>query len=608
MTEGDLALHALLDPLVPQQEETVEWDDVLRRAQTGSRSSAGRRRLSLAAVAVAVILGVGLSPVGAAIADRIGDFSAWVRGEPGSPATPAEEKAFQRENERTWASFAPDAKLRRLLKTTSSGTSFVLYGFRSGDDLCLRLVASGAASGKATHCAPLHALQTAKTPVLVVATDEPIGTTDVPPSAGGFVPEAYSTTFGIASDGVKSVTLHADDGTHEAIVAGNAFLYVGDHPRLGTRVRSAEAVAADGSRVALELQSAPFGFFDLPAPPKGEPQGPSRVERRVSGGSIGWIERLEPRGEPFPKDRLPRWMDIAKRSLGNAHLLMARVIQPDPGDFFRIGIAAASTGDTMSDPGSRVCTFIIDRDVFGGGCGPMADLFRNGPFSVGQTNSGSDQYSQLSGLASDDVATLKIFPASGSAFDVALRDNAYVARVARSDFPIRLVAYDSQGRVIGIQTFASDGMTSPAPREAQTSVHEIARVTADGGATAVLEAGTPVGGYRCWTIIVSDGGEGGGCTPWPSTERPLLFANAHSSGGDVFLTGELPPQVASLTLTYAGGETAKVEPIEGFLLYAVPSSFVQGGQFFVAVRAFDAGGKQIDERGIAVTSAFVPRR
>jgi hypothetical protein len=54
-------------------------------------------------------------------------------------------------------------------------------------------------------------------------------------------------------------------------------------------------------------------------------------------------------------------------------------------------------------------------------------------------------------------------------------------------------------------------------------------------------------------------------------------------------------------LTYAGGETVNVEPTDGFLLYAVPSRFLQGDRLFVAVRAFNARGKQIDERGIAVT-------
>lgn len=603
MTHGDLALKALLDPLVPLRDEQPEWDDVLRRARHEPASH--RRGFVLAGIAAAVVLGVALSPAGAAIADGIGSFSAWIRGEPGQPASPAEQQAFERANERTWARFAPDTKLQRLLETKISGTAFTLYGFRSGDDLCLRLVASGTAAGTSTHCAPLHALQTAKAPALVIATDEGIGSTDVAPTAEGFVPEAYSATFGIASDGVESVSLHADDGTHDALLGGNAFLYVADHPKLGTRVRSADAVAADGSRVALGLRSAPFGYFDLPNAPKGTAPGPTEVERQVSGGSIGWIERLEPRGDPYPAELLPGWTQSVLPGHGKFHVVMARAFQPDPGDYLRVGVIAASTGKTMAAPGALLCAFTIDRTGSGGGCSAFAHLFDGRPFTASQgSSSGSDQYSQLSGLASDDVAAMKIFLASGSVLEVPLRDNAYVARVARSDFPIRLVAYDRERRVIGIQTFASDGMSSPlpVPREARTSVREITRITADGGASAVLEAGTPLGGVRCWTIDFSGGSGGGGCTPWPIREKPLLFVDGGRIAGDVFLTGPLRPDVASLTLTYADGETVTVKPVAGFLMYAIPSRLVHGGRVFVAVRAFDAGGERIDERGIRVGS------
>jgi hypothetical protein len=598
MTDGDLALKALLDPLVPPREEPAEWDDVLRRAHR-SRPRVGRRRLVLVAAAL-VLLGLALSPVGPAIADGIGSFSAWVSGEPGQPASPAEQQAFERANERTWAVFAPGTKLRRLLEAKVSGTAFTLYGFRSGDDLCLRLVASGAASGTSTHCAPLHALQTAKAPALVVATDEGIGTTGAAPTAEGFVPEAYSATFGIASDGVKSVSLRADDGMHGALLGANAFLYIADHPKLGTRVRGAEAVAGDGAQVPLELQSAPFGYFDLPNAPKGTLHGPREVDRHVTGGSIGWIERLEPRGEPLPPKVIAAWSRAGLPGLRHGHVLMARALQPDPGDYLRVGIIASSTSDTVG-PDVLLCVFTIDRTGSGGGCSPYAHLFDIGrPFTVSQESSGSDQYSQLDGLASDDVAALKIFRASGSALDIRIRDNAYVARVARSDFPIRLVAYDSKERVIGIQSFASDGMSSPAPPEAKASVQEITRVTGDGGASAVLEAGKPFGGYRCWTIDFSGGSGGGGCTPWPTHEQPLLFVDGTRIGNDAFLTGPLSPDVASVTLTYANGELVTVKPVAGFIMYAIPSRFVDDGRVFVAVRALDADGKQIDERGIRV--------
>lgn len=595
MTESDLAVQEVLGSLVPARTEAAEWDDVLRRAGAGRKR--GARRPLVLALAVLALTGLAVSPVGTAIADGVDGFAAWISGEPGTPASSAEQQAFEQANERTWVKFAPGTKLRRLLETEVSGTAFTLYGFRSGDDLCLRLVARGAASATSTHCAPLHALQTARAPVVVVATDEGIGPMHVRPNADGFVPDAYSASFGIASDGVSQVLLRGDDGTHEALLGGNGFLYVDDHPKAGTRVRSAEAVAANGSRAALGLQSAPYGEFDLPAPPTGRPQGPTHLDRKVDGVSIGWIERREPRGEPLPPAHLKSLLPLAHSTKGG-HIAFARVLEPDPADYVRVAVVVIR-GESASP--SLVCTMTIDRTGGGGGCSQPPRLFPRWPFTLSVSNSGSAQYSLLSGLASDDVARLALFGVDRAPLEVPLRDNVWLVRVGRSDFPIRLVAYDGDGRVIGVHVEQSDGMTSPAPRAAQTSVRTLARVAGENGQTATLRAGRPVGGYRCWNIEVSNRGGGGGCTRWPQTGRPLLTVEGASTHGDFFLTGALTPSVASLSLTFAPGETLRVEPISGFLVYAVPHRFVGGDGVFVTLRAYDGRGNLLGTRGLTVS-------
>jgi len=300
MNDVDVLARAEVAALLPIPTGVrPDWDDVVRRARLP------RRRLMdavvLAAAVGALAIAAAASPLGAALVRTLDDFSAWIRGEPGQPASPAEQQAFQEANARSWAGFAPDAKLRRLLETEVSGTSFTLFGFRSGDLLCLRLVASGGASGTSTHCAPLRSLQKAEAPALVVAADEPVGSSSGPAGDDGYTADPYTATFGIASDGVRGVVVKADDGTHDALVGGNAFLYVADHPKVGTRVRGVEAVAANGDRATLAFQSSPFGMLDLPPPPRGKAQGPTRLDRHVTGGSIGWVERQEPRGEPDRK-------------------------------------------------------------------------------------------------------------------------------------------------------------------------------------------------------------------------------------------------------------------------------------------------------------------
>jgi hypothetical protein len=595
MTESDLVQEALAS-LVPAHAEAAEWDDVLRRA--GPKPKRSARRPLVVALAVLALLGLALSPVGSAIADGVDGFAAWIRGEPGTPASPAEQQAFERANERTWEKFAPGTKLRRLVATEMSGTTFNLYGFRSGDDLCLRLVARGGKSATSTYCAPLRVLQTDRAPAVVVATDEGIGLAEVPPNEDGYRPAAYSATFGIASDGVQNVVLHGDDGTHQALLGGNAFLFVDDHPKLGTRVRSAEAVAVNGARAGLPLQASPFGEFDRPAPPQGQAPGPTQVERNVEGGSIEWVERHEPRGEPLPSSRLG---PLLHGPGGRArHLLLARTIQPDPNDYLRVGVVALSPVDSLQDPRSELCALLIDRDGSGGGCSRGDRLFDRAPFTVGSSSVGSSQYSVLSGLASDDVAGLVLFPLRGGEVDVPLRDNAWLLRVASGDYPLRLVAYDRDGRVIGIHTEQSNGMTSPAPAEAKSSVRTLARVVGESGQTATLRAGRAVRGYRCFWLEVSNRGGGGGCTKWPITGQGLEFVEGAATHGDVFLTGPLPRAVAAISVGLPNSETVRVEPTSGFLVYGVPHRFIPGLPLTVRLQAFDSNGRQVDKRTVEV--------
>jgi hypothetical protein len=598
MTESDLALQAGLDRLVPARDERPDWDDVLRRAGDRRRLP-GRRSLALALAAV-VLAVLAVSPVGTAIADGVGGFAAWIRGEPGTPASPAEQQAFERANARTWVGFPPGTKLRRLIETKIAGTTFTLYGFRSGDALCLRFLAREEETDTSTYCAPVRVLQTDRAPAVVVAADEGIGLADVPPNEEGFRPAAFSATFGIASDGVRKVVLDGDEGAHQALLGGNAFLYVDDHPKLGARVRGAQAVAANGARAELPLQAAPFGFFDLAAPPKGQAPGPTHVERKVDGGSIGWVEREEPRGNPLPSNRIGRPFLEGPGGL-HQNLLLARTIQPDPEDYLRVGVVAVSPGHTMQDRRAMLCSLLIDRDGSGGGCSPADRIFDRAPFTFGSSGFGSSQYSVLSGLASDDVAKLVLFSLRGGTVEVPLRDNAWLVRVASGDYPLRLVAFDREGRVIGIDAYQSDGSTSPAPAEAKSSVRTLARVVGESGQTATLRAGTAVGGYRCFSLEVSNRGGGGGCTRWPIDSPALAFVEAAATHGDAFLTGPLPPAAAAVTVGYPNGQTGRVEPISSFLVYAVPHRFIPGLPFTVKLHALDAHGRQIDERAIEVT-------
>jgi hypothetical protein len=612
MTNLDTLIASELDRMLPLPSGgRADWQEVVDRAAFRRRRTMSRRRLvSIAAAAtVAALLVAVTTPVGAAVVRGLDGFASWISGDPGQPASPAEQKAFQQANERSWSGFASGTALRRLIQTSASGTSYTLFGFRSGDQLCLRLVASGVVSGTRTRCAPLQALQTAKEPALVVAVDEPFESTSAAPNDEGDVPDAASASFGIVSDGITKVLLHADDGTHNALVASNAFLYLADHLRAGVRVRSALAVAGDGSSVALPFQSAPFGTIDLPQPPKGTAQGPAKVEHRVSGGTIGWLDAREPRGEPLPAE-LRRFPEKVSGSY-----VFGRLIQPDPESADRVGVTL--TDGSLEKPSNGepgLCTALIASgdDPGWAVCGHFSRRFQYGPLDVLSGSSGAGQFSVFSGLASDDVAQIKLFLASGETVDVPLKDNAFIVRAARASFPARLVAYDDQQRVIDVHTYQSDGATNPAPWQARASVHEFFRIRAGAGHTLIVRAGDTAGGVRCTSFRLSDpvkgDSVGGGCSPWPLTDMPqgnpltLIAAWEKDSGNNVFLSGMVPDRVASVTVTFPDGYVGKLTLKEGLVGYLVPAAELAGNRTLLVFRAYDKSGAQLAQRGLRIRS------
>jgi hypothetical protein len=228
----------------------------------------------------------------------------------------------------------------------------------------------------------------------------------------------------------------------------------------------------------------------------------------------------------------------------------------------------------------------------------LSGAFRSRPLWLSLGGSGMSQYSVLAGAASDDVARIAAYLGNGDVLPVALRDNVFVARIARAAYPLRVVAYDATGLVVEVQDFPSDGMTSPAPKAARTSMRTRLVVTGDRGATATLRAGDPAGGYRCWSIALEGGAEEGGCTPWPIKGPPLLLLGAQRSGGDFFLAGEVPPSVVKVEARFADGVTKTLDTSDGFALAPIPAAETAGDSFLVELHAYDSAGHEIAKRGL----------
>jgi hypothetical protein len=557
----------------PFEDEPQAWADVLRRASLApeekpARRFPRRRRLAAAALVAAVLVALGLSPVGGALAQGVFDFSAWLTGSPGEPASKEAQRAF--EEERSWADFPDGPQLRRLVVTKAAGGTFELFGFRTGDSLCLRLAVEGFPNdGPTTGCAPLDELRRAEAPALAVRLDTSFGRRDVPPTEEGYVPARASASFGIVADGVDAVELKMTEGVAEASVQNNAFLAVTADPPLGLRSQELTAIGDHGERLAVALAEAPFGDYGPKAKP-GVAPGPRKIERRVEGGEIGWLARREPRGVSLEAAGLD---GLQIPLAGRGEVRFARVIQPDPGGIRRVVVALEYVAPNQDPPmagtpGEWLCYSVMNKGGGGGGCSPVGRFFERGPVSLGlYTENGGDQYVVMNGLASDDVASIELYLANGERIAVPLKDNVYAIEMARTKFPARLVARDGDGRVIGIEAYNHDPLADPGPRPVAGKQRVVKRVVAANGDEGVLRVGPSTDGTRCWRVSLTGGAGGGGCLPKGFKERLALGVN--NSSDAAFLSGTVAPGTTSVDVHFRNGDTVKVATTEGAVLVAL---------------------------------------
>jgi hypothetical protein len=587
---GDALGHLV----APFDGEPEAWEDVLRRAglvdgRTRPRSG-GRRRLAIVALAVAAIVALGASPVGGAIARGFGDFSAWLTGSPGEPASESAQRAFDAENERTWARFPDGPELSRVIATEAGGGRFELFGFRSGGSLCLRLTVEGFPSeGASTGCAPLSELQRAEAPALAVDLDAGFGHQDVPRSEEGYVPPRVSASFGIVADGVEAVELATSGGPVEALVENNAFLALSVDPPLGLRTKQLTAIGEQGQRASVKLAEAPFGNYGPQATP-GIAPGPRAVERRVEGGTIGWLVRGEPRG-----------LSLAEAGIDTSFFLrmgtlrFARALTPDPARNWRVALAIVDVPPgrmpSWSPLGGEVlCDMGFGGNLGGGGCSPLADWLARGPINYGTGGSGGEQYVFVSGVASDDVERMELYLATGELVPIALRDNVFVAEVARTKFPARLVAYDREGRIIATENMSHDPLADPGPRPVAHKQQIVKRVVGAAGTKGVVRVGPSTAGTRCHRVSFENDTGGGGCLP--KGMEPQLSLGVLSTGSDSFVTGTVAEGTTAIELRFPSGERVVVEVVEGVLAHPLTLAQAASGGPELAI-ALDAAGNEV---------------
>jgi hypothetical protein len=502
--------------------ERADWNDVVRRA--GLRPRASRRRLVFALAA-----GLALLVVAASLATGLGGFDRWLSGTPGKPAPEAEQRRFEAANGRSWASFPRGTKLRELIRTRVGGRSFVLYGFRSGNTVCLRLSGS-ARRERIQECAPVSTLTRISSPVLVVVADWTFADARSRPSA--------LVSFGIVADGVSRVDVETRDGRHRAPVGGNAYLFVQGEPNTGNRVLALTTVGPTGtrSRLTFARMERPFGRAS-----SRRPGGPTRIEARIANPRIGWHLRGERRGGP--------------RGL----------VKPDP------------LSDTLVGLEGVYCLVVVTRGRDEGrSCTPGRRFFTLGPLNFMITGSGSE-FAGVHGAVADGVRRVTLFLADGTRQATALRHNVFTALVPVASLPVRIVAYDARGRIVGIVTPPMLG-SRPVPAAARRLVPRL-RVRGPNGAVAVLRVGRRIGSHHCWRVDFSTGESPGGCVlAYAGGPRTHVDA-VQPAGRDLFIIGEVNevrrPRVTRLMLELQNGERLGVPFAAGHFVVAIPRSHLR---------------------------------
>jgi hypothetical protein len=534
VTDVEPLIRDELPRVLPAVLDRADWADVVGRATRSGRPWLRRPLALVLASALAVLLAV------AAWAATRGGFDDWLRGAPGKPASEEARERFRAANGRSWAAFPTSTELRELIRTEVAGREYVLYGFVSGESLCLKLAADGIAF-QPQACAPRTTVANSSAPVVVVLPEHTFRDRASRPAA--------QVSFGIAADGVRRVMIEATDGRHLARIGGNAYLFAEHEPNTGNRVYSITAVDAGERRTTIRLPDS------WPGESTGVPGGPTRVDLRIEHPKIGWLERGEKRGFP---------------AAGGI-----RFVKPDPLSDIAVGVSG------------NLCLSALDSagKVEGESCG--SNFFFRGPLNALISCRFCGEFMELRGVAADGVARVVVFAADGSRLTVPLRHNLFASRVGRTQFPIRLVGYDARAQVVATQLWDMGPRAAVPP--AAKRLRPVRRVVGPNGTIATLAVGPRTDGFDCWRVAVTSGPVRGRCIA-PYSGSRFAVDLVQPAGRDLFVAGRAGDAVRRIELRFTAGDKVVANLVRGHFLLAVPSEHLTQRRQRAFVVSIDAAG------------------
>jgi hypothetical protein len=249
-------------------------------------------------------------------------------------------------------------------------------------------------------------------------------------------------------------------------------------------------------------------------------------------------------------------------------VLFGRVLTPDPDRPTRIVLTL--NAQRPGGPPAGLCPWVVGRGGAGGGCTPypFARTILTGTFMA----NGSNAFLTVSGVASDDVARLDALLADGQRAEVPLVDNVFLVDLPRANLPARLVAYDEEDHVIGVDRPLSDFGGNFRAQPARGRARSLLRVEGYDGATAELFVGPSSDGGECvFTKEFVDRQHAGNGT---SCHEPTWNGSALQVGTSWspprFVSGRVRSDVKTVRILLADGTAVTLTPTRGHILWAVP--------------------------------------
>lgn len=549
---------ALAEMVPPLNSEEPDWIDVLYRASelsTPSRSSPRRpwMRRAILATTVAIAIGLVASPVGWSWAsDAVHTISSWITGDPGTPATRTEQERFDAEREGATFSFPAGTKLRRLSRISVRGSDFQLFGFRSRADLCLRVERLNDGYLTAPYCIARARVEQGPLVIPVAVGLSLPGRTD---GRAGILPAALA--FGFVKGDATAMEAITPTARLRAAVDSNTFLIAYPSARSGQAVRAFSVEYRSGSGHVVPIEH----VFAGPRRESAQDlEGPTRIEHKVSGGSIDWVLEREAVGEP-----LPAGGRAFLRGVGR--VVFARVLRPDPRGNNGVVVAVVA-----SDQGIVLCQGIA-KPLLGlaGGCSPVSDVFSAGPTKTSvsmQASAGADV--TVSGLASDDVSRLELYASDGTRHTIPLSWNVFALDIGRAALPAKLVALDDNQRVIGIESIPLLGTSATDARPILAEKRKILQVVGPGGDRASLSIAPSTLGGVCYWLRLPRGAGRSACEQPGFRRLEAAVLGLGPYGRDVFLFAAIPRRSRQVEIRYRDGTSKMLSPRSGFILYALP--------------------------------------